>query len=371
MGRAPCCDKATVKKGPWSPEEDAKLKAYIDENGTGGNWIALPQKIGLKRCGKSCRLRWLNYLRPNIKHGDFTEEEEHIICSLYISIGSRWSIIAAQLPGRTDNDIKNYWNTKLKKKLLGKRAPSRRMRGSQDAPTTSYSSYLAAATASGSDVNGAVAATSHAALSSSALERIQLHMRLQGLYNAFGCGAMASNAPLPQWPKLESPTDAVATTAVSAHHQPQSLVAGHTLSPAEAAQLNSAAGATYDMPTPGSFERSELGFCSPAAEAADVAGTVEMSSGSMVGGGFVYGHVDELYDFLYNKQLAAAGGFQGGVPPLPELQCPDGGAVVGADEKFSTWMASCDYVPTTGAGQLQLQGSNSINLQDFVLGYDQ
>ena len=46
MGRAPCCDKANVKKGPWSPEEDAKLKAYIEKNGTGGNWIALPQKIG-------------------------------------------------------------------------------------------------------------------------------------------------------------------------------------------------------------------------------------------------------------------------------------------------------------------------------------
>ncbi|KAA8531521.1 hypothetical protein F0562_006126 [Nyssa sinensis] len=120
MGRAPCCDKANVKKGPWSPEEDAKLKAYIGQHGTGGNWIALPQKIGLKRCGKSCRLRWLNYLRPNIKHGGFSEEEENIICSLYISIGSRWSIIAAQLPGRTDNDIKNYWNTRLKKKLLGK-----------------------------------------------------------------------------------------------------------------------------------------------------------------------------------------------------------------------------------------------------------
>ncbi|GLJ43296.1 hypothetical protein SUGI_0899090 [Cryptomeria japonica] len=121
MGRAPCCDKATVKKGPWSPEEDSKLKAYIDQNGTGGNWIALPQKVGLKRCGKSCRLRWLNYLRPNIKHGEFSEEEDDIICSLYNSIGSRWSVIAAQLPGRTDNDIKNYWNTKLKKKLLGKR----------------------------------------------------------------------------------------------------------------------------------------------------------------------------------------------------------------------------------------------------------
>ncbi|KAK7341893.1 hypothetical protein VNO80_24834 [Phaseolus coccineus] len=119
MGRAPCCDKASVKKGPWSPEEDTKLKEYIEKHGTGGNWIALPQKAGLRRCGKSCRLRWLNYLRPNIKHGDFSDEEDRIICSLYVNIGSRWSIIAAQLPGRTDNDIKNYWNTKLKKKLMG------------------------------------------------------------------------------------------------------------------------------------------------------------------------------------------------------------------------------------------------------------
>ncbi|KAL8198009.1 hypothetical protein R6Q57_029936 [Mikania cordata] len=118
MGRAPCCDKDNVKRGPWSPEEDAKLKTFIEKYGTGGNWIALPRKAGLKRCGKSCRLRWLNYLRPNIKHGEFTDDEDKIICSLYSNIGSRWSIIAAQLPGRTDNDIKNYWNTKLKKKLL-------------------------------------------------------------------------------------------------------------------------------------------------------------------------------------------------------------------------------------------------------------
>ncbi|XP_057805348.1 transcription factor RAX2-like isoform X2 [Salvia miltiorrhiza] len=122
MGRAPCCDKANVKKGPWSPEEDAKLKEYIEKNGTGGNWIALPHKVGLRRCGKSCRLRWLNYLRPNIKHGEFSDDEDRIICTLFATIGSRWSIIAAQLPGRTDNDIKNYWNTKLKKKLFNNMA---------------------------------------------------------------------------------------------------------------------------------------------------------------------------------------------------------------------------------------------------------
>ncbi|KAK3161596.1 hypothetical protein QOZ80_1BG0079120 [Eleusine coracana subsp. coracana] len=123
MGRAPCCDKASVKRGPWSPEEDDLLRSYVQNHGTGGNWIALPHKAGLNRCGKSCRLRWLNYLRPDIKHGGYTEQEDRIICSLYSSIGSRWSIIASKLPGRTDNDVKNYWNTKLKKKALAIQQP--------------------------------------------------------------------------------------------------------------------------------------------------------------------------------------------------------------------------------------------------------
>nr|CAD1841898.1 unnamed protein product [Ananas comosus var. bracteatus] len=113
MGRPPCCDKANVKKGPWTAEEDAKLLAYTSTHGT-GNWTSVPKK---QRCGKSCRLRYTNYLRPNLKHEGFTPAEEEHIITLHAMIGSRWSIIANQLPGRTDNDIKNYWNTKLSKKL--------------------------------------------------------------------------------------------------------------------------------------------------------------------------------------------------------------------------------------------------------------
>ncbi|KAE8798898.1 Transcription factor MYB39 [Hordeum vulgare] len=117
MGRSPCCDENGLKKGPWTPEEDQKLTDYIEKHGH-GSWRALPKLAGLNRCGKSCRLRWTNYLRPDIKRGKFTPEEEQTILQLHSVLGNKWSAIAKHLPGRTDNEIKNFWNTHLKKKLI-------------------------------------------------------------------------------------------------------------------------------------------------------------------------------------------------------------------------------------------------------------
>ncbi|XP_074578187.1 transcription factor MYB96-like [Curcuma longa] len=116
MGRPPCCDKEGVKKGPWTPEEDLVLVSYIQQHGP-GNWRYVPTNTGLLRCSKSCRLRWTNYLRPGIKRGNFTDQEEKLIVHLQALLGNRWAAIASYLPERTDNDIKNYWNTHLKKKL--------------------------------------------------------------------------------------------------------------------------------------------------------------------------------------------------------------------------------------------------------------
>lgn len=115
-GRAPCCDKSQVKRGPWSPAEDLRLITFIQKHGH-DNWRALPKQAGLLRCGKSCRLRWINYLRPDVKRGNFTKEEEEIVIKLHKAWGNKWSKIASHLPGRTDNEIKNVWNTYLKKRL--------------------------------------------------------------------------------------------------------------------------------------------------------------------------------------------------------------------------------------------------------------
>ncbi|KAJ6876500.1 hypothetical protein NC651_029483 [Populus alba x Populus x berolinensis] len=116
MGRHSCCYKQKLRKGLWSPEEDEKLLNYITKHGL-GCWSSVPKLAGLQRCGKSCRLRWINYLRPDLKRGAFSQQEESLIIELHAVLGNRWSQIAAQLPGRTDNEIKNLWNSCIKKKL--------------------------------------------------------------------------------------------------------------------------------------------------------------------------------------------------------------------------------------------------------------
>ncbi|GMI97835.1 MYB DOMAIN PROTEIN 123, TRANSPARENT TESTA 2 [Hibiscus trionum] len=116
MGRSPCCSKEGLNRGAWTASEDKILTDYIKEHGE-GSWRNLPKRAGLKRCGKSCRLRWLNYLRPDIKRGNISADEEDLIIRLHQLLGNRWSLIAGRLPGRTDNEIKNYWNTHLSKRV--------------------------------------------------------------------------------------------------------------------------------------------------------------------------------------------------------------------------------------------------------------
>lgn len=132
MGRIPCCEKDNVKRGQWTPEEDNKLSSYIAQHGT-RNWRLIPKNAGLsllfsslslshllpnflyiylmcsystnwnsiffflfyktkglQRCGKSCRLRWTNYLRPDLKHGQFSDAEEQTIVKLHSIVGNRY-----------------------------------------------------------------------------------------------------------------------------------------------------------------------------------------------------------------------------------------------------------------------------------------
>ncbi|XVE77514.1 hypothetical protein DITRI_Ditri13aG0069100 [Diplodiscus trichospermus] len=107
-------DMVDVRKGPWTEEEDSILKANVNIHGE-GRWNSVACLSGLKRTGKSCRLRWLNYLRPEVRRGNISLHEQLLILELHSRWGNRWSKIAQHLPGRTDNEIKNYWRTRVQK----------------------------------------------------------------------------------------------------------------------------------------------------------------------------------------------------------------------------------------------------------------
>ncbi|KAI3902519.1 hypothetical protein MKX01_031195 [Papaver californicum] len=145
-----------LRKGAWAEEEDILLRKCIMEYGE-GKWHQVPLRAGLNRCRKSCRLRWLNYLQPNIVRGEFKPDEVDLIIRMHKLLGNRqvytyifqflqelkvidmyiyiaavggmmilWSLIAGRLPGRTANDIKNYYNTHLKKTCFSKYNPEMR-----------------------------------------------------------------------------------------------------------------------------------------------------------------------------------------------------------------------------------------------------
>ncbi|KAJ7949489.1 Myb transcription factor [Quillaja saponaria] len=120
-------DETYIKKGPWSKEEDEVLINHVKKFGP-REWSSIRSNGLLPRTGKSCRLRWVNKLRPNLKNGcKFSAEEERLVIELQAQFGNKWAKIATYLHGRTDNDVKNFWSSRRKRleRILQKTSPSK------------------------------------------------------------------------------------------------------------------------------------------------------------------------------------------------------------------------------------------------------
>ncbi|KAK1373673.1 Transcription factor MYB59 [Heracleum sosnowskyi] len=128
-----------MRKGPWTEQEDLQLALYVNLYGD-RRWDFIAKVSGLKRTGKSCRLRWVNYLHPGLKRGKMSSHEERLVLELHSKWGNRWSRIARKLPGRTDNEIKNYWRTYMRKKSQEKKRTNLSSPSSSVSYISSYSS---------------------------------------------------------------------------------------------------------------------------------------------------------------------------------------------------------------------------------------
>uniref|UniRef100_A0A0D9Z7Y6 Uncharacterized protein n=1 Tax=Oryza glumipatula TaxID=40148 RepID=A0A0D9Z7Y6_9ORYZ len=269
MAKQSCCHKKKLRRGLWSPEEDEKLMNHIAKYGH-GCWSSVPKLAGLERCGKSCRLRWINYLRPDLKRGTFSQEEEDLIIQLHSMLGNkyvlysssthicqslsrsvpsltmaaatatalaRWSQIAAQLPGRTDNEVKNFWNSYIKKKLRDRGIdPATHKPLAADSSATPTNTTAAAASRS--------TATCRAVFSDAELQ-IPTAAAVQQQQQAPLVGAMqlvdGIKMPLDDyWPAAAAAAaPSSSTTTFSAYH--------HALSMQQQAAAGCGASAAFDM----------------------------------------------------------------------------------------------------------------------------
>ncbi|TKY55199.1 Transcription factor WER [Spatholobus suberectus] len=183
------------KKRFWHAEEDAVLTDFVKKHGT-GKWNRIPKVTGLKRSGKSCRLRWMNYLNPEIKRGDFSEEEEDLVIRLHNLLGNRWSLIAGRVPGRTDNQVKNFWNTYLRKKLGVKKQKSKVCAPPKSIPMvepkSNCNSTLKGTMRNSSESNGEDEKLVQASLSGDLIDFASMHEGI--MTDDFGCTFSFANS---------------------------------------------------------------------------------------------------------------------------------------------------------------------------------